>query len=211
MIGLPFSDNKTLLTSLETLKELSPEHISAYILKIEEKTVFFREKDNLSLPDDDSIAEQYLLMCEFLEKNGYNHYEISNFCKENYHSRHNTKYWQGDDYLGIGPAAHSFVDGKRFYYPRDLKAFIRGNEPIFDGEGGGKDEYIMLRLRLEEGISILEYTSLFGEKLPQPFLNKCKLLEKAGLVKITDDKISLTNEGMLLSNTIISELLECVE
>ena len=211
MLGLPFSSNETLLKSLELLKELSPEHISAYILKIEENTAFFKAQENLSLPDEDAVSEQYLSMCDYLEKNGYNHYEISNFCKENLHSQHNIKYWKGDEYLGIGPAAHSFVDDKRFYYPRDLKSFINGNEPIYDGEGGGKEEYIMLRLRLKDGISISEYKSLFEEDLPNNFLSQCKMLEKAEYINITDDKISLTNSGMLISNSIISTLLECIE
>jgi len=211
MIGLPFSTTNTLTQSLELLKELSPEHISAYILKIEENTAFFREKDNLDLPDEDEVAEQYLLMCKFLEQIGYNHYEISNFCKENHHSRHNIKYWQGSEYLGIGPAAHSFVDGKRFYYPRDLKSFVKGNEPVYDGDGGGKEEYIMLKLRLKEGISVSEYNSIFGEKLPESFFVKCLRFQKAGYINLTDNQINLTNNGMLLSNTIITELLECIE
>lgn len=211
MLGLPFSSNDTLLESLELLKELNPEHISAYMLKIEENTAFWREKEKLSLPNDDETAEQYLLMCSFLEQNGYNHYEISNFCKENMTSRHNIKYWNGEDYLGIGPAAHSFVDGRRFYYPRDLKAFLKGNSPLPDGEGGSSEEYIMLRLRLKEGISISDYKSQFNRDLPENFLNKCHQFEKAGFIQTTNDRISLTNNGMLLSNTIITELLECIE
>ena len=86
-----------------------------------------------------------------------------------------------------------------------------GNEPVFDGEGGGKEEYVMLKLRLKEGISVSEYNSLFDESLPEYFLNKCRQFEKAGYINLTDDKINLTNNGMLLSNTIISELLECIE
>lgn len=210
MLALPFSNKVTLTESLKKLVCLSPEHISAYILKIEENTAFFREKENLSLPNDDETAEQYLLMCEFLEQNGYNHYEISNFCKGNMTSRHNIKYWQGVEYLGIGPSAHSFIEGKRFYYPRDLKAFLKGNSPLPDGEGGGNDEYLMLRLRLKDGFSISEYKTLFNTDLPESFFEKCRQFEKAGYICTEDDKISLTNEGMLLSNTIITELLECI-
>ena len=211
MLGLPFSSNDTLLESLELLKELNPEHISAYMLKIEENTAFWREKEKLSLPNDDETAEQYLLMCSFLEQNGYNHYEISNFCKENMLSRHNLKYWECSDYLGIGPAAHSFVGGKRFYYPRDLKAFLKGNSPLPDGEGGSSEEYIMLRLRLKEGISIFDYKSQFNRDLPQNFFSKCRLFEKSGFMQVKEDCINLTDNGMLLSNTIITELLECIE
>ena len=211
MLGLPFSSTESLNKSLKLLKDLSPEHISAYILKIEENTAFFREKENLSLPDDDAAAEQYLLTCNFLEQNGYNHYEISNFCKDNKESCHNIKYWQQDEYLGIGPAAHSFIDGKRFYYPRDLKAFLSGNSPLPDGEGGGKEEYIMLKLRLKEGISVSEYKSLFGTDLPEYFFKKCLQFKKVGYINLENNKISLTNSGMLISNAIITELLECIE
>ncbi|MBQ6825913.1 MAG: radical SAM family heme chaperone HemW [Clostridia bacterium] len=202
MIGLPDSDISSLRKSLDLLLSLKPEHISSYILKIEEKTVFYKLKDSLNLPDEDSVAEQYLFMSEYLEKKGYKHYEISNFCKTDFQSRHNTKYWKLYEYLGIGAAAHSFIDNKRFFYPKDLKGFIKGNEPIFDDFGGKQDEYIMLGLRLAEGIS--------GD-FPQSFMEKCKIFEKNGLMKIENRKISLTNNGMLVSNAIISELLECLE
>ncbi len=210
MLGLPFSSNETLMKSLNLLKELSPEHISAYILKIEQNTALFRDKESLNLPCDDDIAEQYLLMCDFLKQNGYEHYEISNFCKKGTESRHNIKYWQGAEYLGLGPSAHSYFDGKRYYYPRDLKAFIKGNEPVFDGTGGTMDEYIMLSLRLKEGISFKNFESKFGYPLPITFIEKCRQLEKTEYINLTDKNISLTDSGMLISNTIITELLECI-
>ncbi|MBR7132622.1 MAG: radical SAM family heme chaperone HemW [Clostridia bacterium] len=210
MLGLPFSSQSTLESSLEFVHRLKPEHISAYLLKIEENTAFFAQKDKLSLPSDDEQAEQYLLMCLFFEKIGYNHYEISNFCKDGKESRHNLKYWNGNEYLGIGPAAHSLVSGKRFYYPRDLKAFLNGNFPLPDGDGGGEYEYIMLRLRLKNGVSAEQYKFLFGKALPTEFITKCKQLKSAGLMEIYNNRFYLTNNGMLLSNSIISELLECI-
>ena len=209
MIGLPDSSADSLKYDLEFISSLSPDHISAYILKIEENTAFFARKDNLNLPDDDAQAEQYLLMCDFFESKGFEHYEISNFAKNGKKSRHNLKYWIGHDYLGIGPAAHSMLDSKRFYYPRDLKSFINGNTPLPDGNGGGKEEYIMLRLRLKSGIVYEEYKSLFGAEVSAEFLEKCRFYAKAGLMDLTDKKIALTNKGMLLSNSIITELLEC--
>ncbi len=211
MIGLPFSDVETLNKSLSLLKELSPEHISAYLLKIEENTVFYREKEKLSLPDDDNSAEQYLTVCGFLKENGYIHYEISNFCKKGFESRHNIKYWKGQEYLGIGPSAHSYFDGRRCYYPRDLKAFLKGNEPVYEGEGGTKDEYIMLGLRLSEGISLSEFEEKFRRPIPEKFIEKCRLFNNVGYVNSGADRISLTERGMLLSNSIITELLECIE
>lgn len=208
MLCLPDSNIKTLEKSLDFITCLSPEHISAYMLKIEERTVFYKRQ--LNLPDDDAQAEQYLFMCDYLKQKGYEHYEISNFCKENKHSRHNIKYWLGDDYLGLGPSAHSALCGKRFYYEKSIPAFLKVNSPIPDGECGTKEEYIMLSLRLKDGIDTQIYKEKFSESLPHSFFERCALLEKAGLLKTQNSKIFLTDNGMLLSNSIITDLLECL-
>ena len=129
-------------------------------MKVEPNTVFAKKYDSLNLPDDDDTAEQYLYMCETFEKSGYNHYEISNFAKGDKQSRHNLKYWVGQDYLGIGPAAHSCLDGKRFYYPRDLQGFIKMAQTVPDGESGGKEEKLMLGLRLTQGVDL---SQIYGE------------------------------------------------
>ena len=200
MLGLPDSSCNTLKNSLDFIINLKPEHISAYILKIEENTKFFKEKATLNLPDDDLVCDQYLFMCDYLESNGYCHYEISNFCKNEMSSRHNLKYWKCEEYLGLGPSAHSFLDGKRFFYPRDLKAFIKGNAPMPDGNGGDKCEEIMLALRLKDGIRT--------DNLPTSAKKKCELFAKNGLGILENGIFSLTSNGMLLSNTIISEILE---
>ena len=211
MLGLPFSSLSTLEESLESITALEPEHISAYILKIEENTAFFANKDSLCLPDDDSQAEQYLYMSHYLENKGFRHYEISNFCKDGFESKHNIKYWLSEEYLGIGPSAHSFLDGKRFFYPKDLKAFLGGCSPLQDSVGGGKEEYIMLRLRLSDGINPDSYYENFGCNLPQSFLATCEDFIKIGLMRKEKGTFALTNDGMLVSNTIITKLLECLE
>lgn len=210
MLGLPESNLESLEKNLEFITSLAPEHISAYILKIEENTAFAKFESDLNLPNDDEIAEQYLFMSEYLERKGFSHYEISNFCKENMESRHNIKYWQGKEYLGIGPSAHSLLNNKRFYYERDLKAFMRGVSPVEDGCGGGKEEYIFLRLRLKEGINTQNFRRKFATALPQAFFKKCSVLKKNGFLAMENERIYLTNKGMLLSNSIITELLECI-
>ena len=202
MLGLPNSSEKSLEKSLEFITDLEPEHISAYILKIEENTVFHKIYDTLGLPDEDSTADQYLQMCKYLENKGYEHYEISNFAKTGYESRHNLKYWELKEYLGLGPSAHSFIDGKRFYFKRDLSEFLEGTSPLPDGEGGSEEERIMLALRLSKGAE-LEMT----ERLEK----KCRLLSQNKLLNINDQSISLTDQGMLLSNSIITEILECIK
>lgn len=207
MLGLPGSDIGTLSKSIDFVLSAEPEHISAYILKIEENTYFYKMRESLSLPDDDSAADQYLYMCERLEKSGYTHYEISNFCLTGRESRHNLKYWRCREYLGIGPSAHSFINGKRFYYPRDMKAFIKGTKPVYDGNGGDAEEYIMLRLRLAEGLDIKELESRFGINADK--IRKAVVpLKKAGFLKTGDSTIRLTDKGMTVSNSIITKILE---
>lgn len=208
MIALPGSDIKSLESDLEFLSGFCAPHISVYILKVEENTAFYKRRGTLDLPDGDGAAEQYLFMCGYLEKRGYRHYEISNFCLENYESRHNLKYWNCDEYLGIGAAAHSFIDGKRFFYPRSIKAFLSGEPPIADGNGGDRDEYIMLRLRLSLGVNFAEYRRRFGSDLPEGFIKAAERLKSIGLVKITEDAVAITDRGMPVSNSIITELLE---
>lgn len=203
MIALPDSNIDTLQKDIDFILSLRPKHISSYILKVEPNTVFAKKYDSLNLPDDDDTAEQYLYMCKAFQKNGYNHYEISNFSKGDNESRHNMKYWVGEDYLGIGPAAHSCVDGKRFYYPRDLQAFIKNPQTVSDGTGGDKTEQLMLGLRLSQGVDL---SRIYGE-IPEDIREKIDLLEKAGYIKANLPHISLTNSGMLISNSIIAELI----
>ncbi len=208
MIGLPNSNSDTLEADIDFILKLKPEHISAYILKIEENTLFYKNRENLNLPDDDSIAEQYEFMCDYLKKKGFRHYEISNFCKKDKAGRHNLKYWNGEEYLGIGPSAHSFLDGKRFYYPRDMKGFLEGNTPLLDGIGGEKQEYIMLKLRLDRGLNFKEYNEKYGEALAESFKKSAMALESQGLLTVDSEKIALTDSGMAVSNSIITYLLE---
>lgn len=210
MLGLPDSDKARLQESLKFICGLEPEHISAYILKIEPETAFYRNRDKLNLPDEDQQAEQYLAVCEYLKNAGYEHYEISNFCRDGKRSRHNLKYWMCEEYLGLGPSAHSFLDGRRFFYPRDLKEFMQGGAPVFDGEGGGSDEFVMLSLRLKEGLVFADYRERFGKEISAPVKSNCDSLKKAGLAVIDDEGIRLTEEGMLISNSIINEIIECI-
>lgn len=207
MLGLPRSDTDTLKDSIDFCISLEPQHISAYILKVEDNTYFAKLGSSLCLPDADKCADQYLFLCDELCKKGFEHYEISNFCRKGYESRHNLKYWHCEEYLGLGPAAHSFLNGKRFYYPRDLKGFMNGNAPLPDGDGGGREEFIMLNLRTNTGIEFEKYRRLFGD-LPDGITKAAKRFAAAGLINITNRGISLTDRGMLVSNSIITDFLE---
>ncbi len=208
MTSLPYSDEKTLKNSLDLVLTLSPEHISTYMLKLEEGTPMYNIRNDFVFPDDDAAAEQYMQTHFTLTGAGYEHYEISNFAKNGYESRHNSLYWDCGEYLGFGPAAHSFLDGKRFYYPNDLSLFLDNPNTISDGIGGGQDEYVMLGLRLKKGISDNEFFKRYGAHLPPTLFDKARLFEKNGLCNVENENISLTTHGMLVSNSIITSFIE---
>jgi len=207
MLGIPGQTAESLKESIRFCKEMKAKHISAYILKIEEGTPFYAKKDTLSLPGEDETCDLYLTAVDELENAGYKQYEISNFSCEEFESRHNLRYWRSEEYLGIGASAHSFVDGKRFYYERSIDNFINGTPPAYDGEGGDEEEYIMLALRLTEGLIFKNFKNRFGHSLPENIFSKADTLQKHGLIKIDGKSISLTVKGFLVSNSVISSLI----
>ncbi len=208
MLGIPDQTEESLQKSIEFCKKSGAKHVSAYILKIEESTPFHKIKDSLHLPDEDTTCDLYLFAVKELEKAGFHQYEISNFSQTGFESLHNLKYWRCEEYLGIGASAHSFVGGKRFYYERSIDGFINGNHPIDDGFGGDEEEYIMLALRLSEGLIFENYKKRLGNPVPNFIIEKAKEFEKHGLVKVTDKNISMTVDGFLVSNSVICELLD---
>ena len=208
MLGVPYQTIDSLDESIDFLLELRVPHISAYMLKIEEGTPFETMAESLPIADEDRVSEMYLHTSERLRKAGYSHYEISNFALEGMESRHNSRYWKGSDYIGIGPSAHSFTGGKRFYYHRDFNKFLSGCDVIYDGDGGDSEEYIMLRLRLSEGLCFKEYEEKFGEPIAEDKIRRMSKFEKVGLCTVDDVGMRLTPEGFLLSNVIIGEMLE---
>ncbi len=202
MICLPDSTAESLSEDIDFILSLCPEHISAYMLKIENNTRFAKEG---VLPlNDDIQANQYLYMCERLKEAGYSHYEISNFARSGFESRHNMKYWQLDDYLGIGPDAHSMINGKRFYYKRDLKSFISSPQTVFEGDVDFDTEYVMLKLRTADGANLLK---AYGEEKAKKIFSKLESFKKAGLLELIYPIVRLTDNGMLLSNSIITEIV----
>ncbi len=207
MVGISRQSKESLIKSIDFCIEQNPTHISAYILKVEENTPYNKLAPSLNLPDDDMQAELYITMQNYLTEKGYNQYEISNFAKKGFESKHNLKYWNCDEYLGVGASAHSMMDKKRFYYPRSFTDFYNNNV-IADGSGATADEYIMLRLRLASGVSFNKYKELFGADIPSSCLAVAKKYQKCGLTKVTDEGIALTKEGFLVSNAIIAEMLE---
>ncbi len=210
MIGVSKQTNESLMKSIEGLSECEVEHISSYLLKIEEGTPYFKVYNTLNLPNDDEMANRYLLAVEALGNFGYKQYEISNFAKAGFESRHNLKYWRLDEYLGLGPAAHSLYNGERFYFGRDMKAFFDMAEkgvfkPIVDEKVDLQEEYIMLSLRLTEGLSVEKAKKL--EIDVEKVLNRAKMFINAEYMIFDGERLYFTPKGFLVSNAIIAELI----
>lgn len=207
MLCIPGQTPDSLSYSIDCAASLHPEHLSAYILKIEEGTPFYNRRKSLVLPDDDVQADFYLNTCEKLEQHGYSQYEISNFSKPGRHSRHNLRYWDCREYLGFGPGAHGFYHGQRYHYGRSLSGYISGATPLCDGEGGGFEEYVMLRLRLKDGLKDQELRERYGKGLEVFDRYKLNALMSAGLIRTEPGRVSLTRQGFLVSNAVICEFL----
>ena len=216
MYGIPSQTKESLKETLGRIIELSPEHISLYSLILEEGTPIYEMAESLDIPDDDSVYEMYSLVNSTLYDNGYLHYEISNYARGGYSSLHNMKYWQLDDYIGVGISAHSFFEGQRFYNPADrfdlstLTRYINGQTPrIYEKSGSLDDnlcEFVMLGLRTARGISLSEFKARFGEDFLASRQREVDGLIKNGLAEIFDDRLYLTEQGMFVSNSIICEL-----
>lgn len=216
MFGIPAQTEKSFAETLEALTALAPEHISAYGLRVEKRTPFWGMREKLPFPDEDAEANMAEYMVDFLASRGYRHYEISNFAKEGFASRHNLRYWLGSDYLGFGPGAHSYLGGERFETPPDTAAYlsaVRGGR-FADlrqnltriGEKEAMDEYVMLRMRLSCGVDFADFKHRFGVSFDQRYPIDPALLA-GGFLQRTDGGIAFTERGMRVSNAILSDWL----
>ena len=211
--GLPNQSREQWASALQSILRLHPEHISCYGLRVEEGTPLYEYRDCANLPSDDAQADMYLYAVDTLASYGYAQYEISNFAREGFESRHNLKYWLGGEYLGFGPDAASDFGGKRFTYVRDLAAYtdgmfrgapvLRECETIPRRERAG--EYLMLRLRTAAGIEEKEYRRMFSMDFA-PLEQILKKLKSAGYARQEGGRWRLTPQGFLLSNPIILAL-----
>ena len=214
--GLPGQTQERWMENLAAAVALNPEHLSCYGLKVEEGTPLFAVKDTANLPGDEEQADMYLQTVEFLKQYGYEQYEISNFAKPGYASRHNLKYWRLQEYAGFGPGAHSDFGGVRYAYEKDLEAYIaaaHGGQFQFSENAAiparERDaEWIMLGSRTVYGLDPKEYENRFRRRFDPiflPFLQKCAA---AGYAVEEDGRWHLTPKGFLVSNQIIGELLD---
>lgn len=207
MLAVQGQTEESLRRSAAFCARVGAEHVSAYLLKIEPGTAYFKNRESLSLPDEDGAASLYLTACETLERFGFHQYEISNFAKDGFQSRHNLKYWRDGEYLGFGPAAHSFLDGRRFSNRSSIGAFLRGEAPRSQGDGGGFEEFAMLALRLTEGLTDARCRERFGFPVPERLKAAAQRYESAGLTICGADGFRFTPRGFLVSNALTAEIL----
>ena len=215
--GLPGQTEESWHNTLEHALSLQPEHLSCYGLKVEEGTpLAARVAQGEVLPDDDTQAELYLWTVERLKQAGYGQYEISNFAKPGFESRHNLRYWLTRPYIGFGPGAHSDFGGRRYSWVRDLEGYIKGvleggellesQDLIPQRERGG--EYLMLRLRTARGIEEWEYRGTYYMDFT-PIEQRLREFAVQGWAEKTPEgRWRLTPKGFLVSNQLIGDLLE---
>ena len=212
MLGLAGQSMKSLERSLSKLAEMPINHISAYMLKIEEETPFYKQEIINAVADEDLLCDMYLRTVEFLEEKGFIQYEISNFAKDKLYSKHNLKYWHGEEYIGIGPAAHSFFENERYCCPRNLNKFIKSDlqdKEALETSPDKLEEYIMLNLRLTTGINLHTVEEMAGKDFADRLEKKAIFFEKNKLCVISGKRIFLTPKGFLVSNDLIEEFIDC--
>ena len=206
MLALPHYTQAEFDETLELIEKGGATHISAYLLKIEPDSAFGKHPPE-GLPTGDEAADFYLYAVEQLEHHGYRQYEISNFAKPGYEGRHNLIYWDCGDYLGLGPAAHSCMGGKRFCYAPDTAAFLQdAAAPIMDGNCGAED-YLILQLRLRKGLDLAAYKAIYGKQFSTAQLAFVQNCVRAGYATFDGSTLALTPAGLIVQNSILAQLL----
>ena len=215
--GLPDERCAQLERDLEEMVSLKPEHISIYGLQLEEGTAFakMQEMGRLALPDDEAVERMYDTMTSFLPVHGYARYEISNFAKKGFESRHNLSYWQDVPYLGVGAAAHSYLEGQRYENVREISAYIEG---IRSGRGVRRqeeamtreiamEEFAFLALRTATGIDRRRFEKRFGVPLDSIYADAIAKLKRQSLLAEDAAGVRLTELGMKYGNMAFEEFL----
>ncbi len=215
--ALPNQTKASLEATLDYVISMSPEHISFYGLKIEDNTPFGKDPEiKKALPDDDAQYEMYMESCKKLDDHGYIQYEISNFSKQNFACHHNIKYWTCSDYIGFGPAAYSFLGDTIYSYVRDVDRFIScvdDEQALLESKetldkAQIATQYVMVGFRLRAGINTAEYARRFEENFDEKYGSKLERFLKDKFVIRTANGYRLSRRGMMISNYILSEILD---
>ena len=219
MLGLPEQKIGDLETSIDEIIKLYPEHISVYSLIIEEGTPFYNkfQTNELELPGDDVERKMYWMVKEKLEKAGYEHYEISNFAKKGFESKHNLACWNQEEYIGFGVAAHSYTNGVRYSNIDNIEDYINNYETnnetdnfVFhekQNKTSQMKEFMMLGLRKIRGVKISDFKNKFGENPIFLYRKELEKLVGEELLEIDGDDIRLTNKGLDLANLVWEEFV----
>ena len=217
MLGLPTQTISDLKESLEKIVNLkpAPKHVSVYSLIIEEGTEIENKisEGELQLPEEADERNQYKYTKNYLELNGYRHYEISNFAKPGYESKHNMNCWEQKQYVGFGIAAHSYINGCRYSNTCDLEEYLNKEskdiKTIHEKQtlDDMKKEYMLLGLRKIDGVSISKFKEKFGENPTYLFRNELQKLVEEDLLVVDLDNIKLTNKGLDFANLVWEEFV----
>lgn len=217
IFGLPGQTINDWRESVVNAVRLGVPHLSCYSLKIEEDTVFGRRlaDGNLAEVDDEMDRRMYSYTINRLEGNGFKHYEISNFAKPGFECRHNLIYWKAEEYLGLGAGAHSYIEGERYNNACSIEKytasvsggiFLRENVQCID-KNEAMNEFMILGLRLMDGIDAGEFKERFGEDIFEIFGSRIERLVKKQLLEKADNVIRLTTEGLDLANQVFMEFV----
>ena len=217
MIGLPTQTSEDVKESLDKIIQKKPEHISVYSLILEEGTKLKEMVDSnkIELPNENLEREMYWLVKNTLEKYGYEHYEISNFSKFGYESKHNTDCWKQKEYLAFGLAAHSYIDDVRYSNTCDLSKYIQDNINMCNNKKVEEvqdkqikmNEFVILGLRMINGFSVRDFEKKYGEKFKEKYKYEIDKLVKMELIQFKGDNILLTNKGIDFANIVWSEFV----
>lgn len=215
IVGLPGLDIELLKDDLALIMSFDPQHVSAYQLSVEEKTslAYDIKQGKIKLLSDEAINDQYRLLHKLLCEKGYNHYEVSNYAKVGLEAVHNSSYWSGESYLGIGPGAHSYLGRERRWnvsnniqYARKLE---QGHEWYESEKLSNKDRFnekIMISLRTSKGLSLSSLAKEFPDLYSLEIEEKAILWEEKGWASRTGDLVLLSLEGWLISDRLASDL-----
>lgn len=219
MIGLPTQAVEDVKQTLEKIIQKNPEHISVYSLIIEEGTIIEKliNENKLQLPDEEAERIMYWTVVNELKENGYNQYEISNFSKKTYESKHNTNCWKQKQYIGLGTSAHSYLNKKRYSNTNNIEEYIKNiqenniskNITIHEEqtEESTMNEYMLLGLRMIQGININEFKQKFKIDPTIKYKEILEKLQKENLIQITKTSIKLTKQGIDFGNIVWEEFI----
>ena len=219
MIGLPTQAIEDVKQTLEKIIQKNPEHISVYSLIIEEGTIIEKliNENKLQLPDEETERIMYWTVVNELKENGYNQYEISNFSKKTYESKHNTNCWKQKQYIGLGTSAHSYLNKKRYSNTNNIEEYIKNiqesniskNITIHEEqtEESTMNEYMLLGLRMIQGININEFKQKFKIDPTIKYKEILEKLQKENLIQISKTSIKLTKQGIDFGNIVWEEFI----